>query len=142
MGRFLRAGRGAKRVSMRRIFVCGSLRKGEVNHCRFKGFGDRLLATGTIASVLLRNLGEYPALVPSASASDVVVGEVYEVPDDLADVIDAWEREAGYQVGPVRVATAGGEVEARAYFHADPDAIAERPVVEGGDWSLHRDHPR
>jgi gamma-glutamylcyclotransferase (GGCT)/AIG2-like uncharacterized protein YtfP len=127
---------------MRKIFVCGSLRKGELNHERFKGFGDNLVATGTISGVLLKSLGDYPALVPSANLTDLVVGEVYEIPDGLGEVIDCWEREAGYEVRAVQVASSNGEVEAQAYFYSDPDLIAQDPVVEGGDWALHKGHPR
>jgi gamma-glutamylcyclotransferase (GGCT)/AIG2-like uncharacterized protein YtfP len=127
---------------MRRIFVCGSLRKGELNHERFKDFGDNLIATGTISGVLLRSLGDYPALVPSLNVTDIVAGEVYEISDGLGEVIDRWEREAGYEVRPVQVTSPSGKVEAQAYFYGDPDSIAEHPVVEGGDWALHKGHPR
>jgi gamma-glutamylcyclotransferase (GGCT)/AIG2-like uncharacterized protein YtfP len=127
---------------MRRIFVCGSLRKGEFNHERFEGFGDHLVATGTISGVLLKSLGDYPALVPSPNVTDLVVGEVYEISDRLGAVIDYWEREAGYEVRPVQVTSSDGELEAQAYFYSDPDCIAQHPVVEGGDWTLHKGHPR
>jgi gamma-glutamylcyclotransferase (GGCT)/AIG2-like uncharacterized protein YtfP len=127
---------------MRRIFVCGSLRKGEFNHERFKGFGDNLVAIGTISGVHLKSLGDYPALVPSPNVTDTVVGEVYEISDGLGEVIDRWEREAGYEVRPVQVTSPSGKVEAQAYFYGDPDSIARHPVVEGGDWTLDTRHPR
>jgi gamma-glutamylcyclotransferase (GGCT)/AIG2-like uncharacterized protein YtfP len=127
---------------MRRVFVCGSLRKGESNHERFKGFGDNLVATGTISGVLLRSLGDYPALVPSPNVTDLVFGEVYEISDGLGEVIDRWEREAGYEVRTVRVTSSNGEVEAQAYFYSNPGSIARHPVVEGGDWALHKGHSR
>jgi gamma-glutamylcyclotransferase (GGCT)/AIG2-like uncharacterized protein YtfP len=126
---------------MRRIFVCGSLRKGECNHDRFKGFGDTLVATGTITSVLLKNLGEYPALVPSRNPADRVAGEVYDIPDHLGEIIDEWEAEAGYEVRTVVVTSAAGTLEAKAYFYANPDELADHPTVLGGDWARH-DHPR
>src|SRR5438094_211784 len=122
---------------MRRIFVCGSLRRGECNHDRFPGFGDNLVATGTISGVLLKDLGEYPALVSSPNAADLVFGEVYEVSDSLGETIDGWEREAGYEVRTVSVATLARHLEAQAYFYAVPGRIAQHPVVQGGDWSLH-----
>jgi DNA-binding CsgD family transcriptional regulator/gamma-glutamylcyclotransferase (GGCT)/AIG2-like uncharacterized protein YtfP len=127
---------------MRRLFVCGSLRKGELNHDRFAGFGDCLVVTGTISSVLLKNLGNFPALFPSSNSRDRVVGEVYEIPDELGVVIDAWESNDGYLPRAVRVRAADAELDAEAYFYRDPDRIADAPTVEGGDWSLHADHPR
>jgi len=127
---------------MRRIFVCGSLRNGEINHNRFEGFGNTLVTTGTISGVLLRNLGNYPALVASPNAGDLVVGEVYEISDGLGEIIDRWEREAGYELRAVRVASPAGVVDAHAYFYANPGDIADRRIVGGGDWARHRDHPR
>ena len=123
-------------VRMRRLFVCGSLRKGEINHERFEGFGDRLIATGTIAGVLLKHLGTYPALFPSADANDRVVGEVYDVSDELGTVIDAWESGDGYAPRAVEVTTTEGAIQAEAYFYSYPERIAGHPVVVGGDWSL------
>ena len=127
---------------MRRLFVCGSLRKGELNHDRFDGFGDRLVATGTISGVLLKDLGTYPALFPSANSNDRVVGEVYDISDQLGEVIDAWESGDGYLPRAVQVTTPEGEFAAEAYFYRDPDRIANAPLVSGGDWSLHTTHPR
>ena len=127
---------------MRRVFVCGSLRKGESNHHRFPGFGDRLVATGTIAGVVLKNLGDYPALFPTGRSGDRVVGEVYEISDELGQAIDQWEAGDGYAPQPVRVTSITGEVEAEAYFYGDPDSITHHPIVDGGDWARHPDHPR
>jgi gamma-glutamylcyclotransferase (GGCT)/AIG2-like uncharacterized protein YtfP len=130
---------------MRRIFVCGSLRRGESNHDRFAGFGDTLIATGTVAGVLLKDLGTYPAMIPSSNPLDRVVGEVYEITDSLGEVIDRFERDEGYEAHPVTVLDESREVptqmEAEAYFFAHPDRLAGHETVEGGDWAKH-DHVR
>jgi gamma-glutamylcyclotransferase (GGCT)/AIG2-like uncharacterized protein YtfP len=126
---------------MRRIFVCGSLRRGECNHERFKGFGDTPVGPGTISGVLLKDLGEYPALVPAPEAADRVAGEIYDIPDGLGETIDRWEAEAGYEVRTVLVTCAAGTIEAQAYFYGNPDELADHPTVAGGDWALH-EHPR
>jgi gamma-glutamylcyclotransferase (GGCT)/AIG2-like uncharacterized protein YtfP len=129
-------------VVPKRLFVCGSLRRGELNHARFEGFGDVLVATGTIGGAVLKDLGAYPAMIPSGSDRDRVAGEVYEIPDGLAETIDRFERDEGFESRPVTVAGASGtRLEAEAYFFAKPDRIAERPTVEDGDWSKH-DHSR
>ncbi len=129
---------------MRHIFVCGSLRKGECNHQRFNGFGDILVATGAVAGAILKNLGEYPAMIVSSNDLDCVVGEVYEISDDLGEAIDRWELDAGYEVRPVSVTTSGqmpARIEAEAYFFAFPARLAGHEAVEGGDWAKH-DHVR
>ena len=123
-------------VRMRRLFVCGSLRRGEINHGRFEGFGDHLIAIGTISGVILKHLGAYPALFLSADPRDRVVGEVYDVSDELGAVVDAWERGDGYAPSAVEVTTTEGTIQAEAYFYSHPERIAGHPVVEGGDWSL------
>ena len=130
---------------MRRIFVCGSLRKGEINHDRFEGFGDTLVGTGSVGGAILKDLGTYPAMIPSANARDCVVGEVYEISDDLGDVLDRFERDEGYAARPVIVldesAGVPRQIEAEAYFFAQPDRIVHEPTVERGDWARH-DHDR
>ena len=130
---------------MRRLFVCGSLRKGEYNHDRFEGFGKTLVATGTVAGAVLKDLGTYPAMIPSSSDLDRVVGEVYEIADSLAEAIDRFERDEGYEAHPVTVIVGSGEapsvIDAEAYFFARPDRLAGRKTVEGGDWGRH-DHVR
>src|SRR5262245_2875894 len=109
---------------MRRIFVYGSLRKGESNHHRFEGFGKTLVATGTVAGFLLKDLGDYPAAIPSSNDRDRIVGEVYEIPDDLAGVLDRFEQEADFEARPVTVVDESGDtpvrIEAEAYFFAHP----------------------
>lgn len=79
---------------------------------------------------LARQARDDPALVPSPNVTDLVVGEVYEISDGLGEVIDRWEREAGYDVRTVKVTSADGEFEAQAYFYASPDRIAQHPIVE------------
>ena len=128
----------------RRIFVCGSLRKGELNHDRFEGFGDILVATGTVARAVLKDLGTYPAMIPSANDNDRVVGEVFEISDALGEVLDRFEREEGYEARPVIVNVTGDHpslIQAEAYFFSAPDRITAKPTVEGGDWATH-DHVR
>jgi gamma-glutamylcyclotransferase (GGCT)/AIG2-like uncharacterized protein YtfP len=130
---------------MKRIFVYGSLRKGEVNHGRFMGFGDVHLATGTVSGAVLKDLGAYPAAVPSSNDGDRIVGEVYEISDELAALLDRFEREEAFEARPVIVVDDSGNVPTRldaiAYFPIQPDRFASHPTVAGGDWAKH-DHRR
>lgn len=129
-------------------FIYGSLRRGEFNHKRFKGFPESFKCTGFIRGAQLKSLGPYPAIVPSNNPEDIVKGELYELPEFLHNLILRMEQGAGYVYNPVSVEVeANAEelpgvtipVEARAYFFERPEIIAQVPPVKGGDWTLRED---
>jgi gamma-glutamylcyclotransferase (GGCT)/AIG2-like uncharacterized protein YtfP len=59
-----------------RVFVYGTLRRGQALHGLMKEAGFQYRGTGTIRARLY-DLGEYPGAVPSGSNDDVVRGEIY-----------------------------------------------------------------
>lgn len=75
-----------------RVFVYGSLRRGESLHGHIKKAGLRYLGRGTIRARLY-DLGEYPGAVASHASTDVVQGELYLAaqPDHQLPVIDEIE---------------------------------------------------
>ena len=120
---------------MRRIFVVGSLRRGEYNHRRFEGFADGFAGTATAAGFVLKDLGEFPAMVPSTDPRDLVVGELYDVSDDLAHALDRFEANDGYFPRPLTVVDQlGVAITAEAYCIEKPDSVAHHATVPGGDW--------
>ena len=128
-----------------RIFVYGSLRRDEYNHSRVNAWTEGKLthvADGVIEDAELVNLGSYPAIVEGTGQ---VVGEVYDVPEELFKMIDGMERGAGYIKRDVLVWWKeidrnyngdGNPLEASAYFYANPNDIADLPRIPSGDWSL------
>lgn len=121
---------------MKKILVYGSLRKGEYNYKRFKGyFGEGLnyLATTTITGYKLYDLGSYPGIRPEAGKELVV--DVMEVSDEAYDAITGMERGAGYSVAKETVEDHG---ECTIYVYNYP--VSENHLVESGDWSKYLSH--
>lgn len=127
-----------------RLFVYGSLRRGEYNHARVNTWvaGEKLthIANGWIQGAALYNLGAYPA-IKAASGSSRVIGEVYDVPRRLFSHINSMEVGAGYESRPVQVVGHNniadmGEtpIEALAYFYTGQ--VNPKTRIHSGDWSL------
>jgi gamma-glutamylcyclotransferase (GGCT)/AIG2-like uncharacterized protein YtfP len=127
--------------ALHRIFVYGSLRRGECNHDVWFGRGVTPVADGYIRGAELVNLGDYCGIVPVADRTRVVVGEVYDLTPEVFRGIEALEAEAGYVRRPVEVYRRSDQdgmpaVAADAYFYPVPDRIAGRPRIASGDWLL------
>jgi len=127
-----------------RTFVYGSLRRGEFNHDRFRGFPESFKCAGFIRKALLKPLGPYPCIVPSEDEQDVVQGEIYDLPESLHNVILNMEVNAGYVFNPVSVEVlanadeAPGKtvpIEASAYFYANPERVRGIAPIKSGDWT-------
>lgn len=111
-----------------RLFVYGSLLRGEENHGAL--LGARFVAEArTVPRYSLVSLGPYPALVPGGSTA--VVGEVYEVTEELLCALDEFEGVPEHYLR-VDVEIEGGEP-AFAYVLA-PQQEGDFPIVASGDW--------
>ena len=127
-----------------RTFVYGSLRRGEFNHNRFRGFPEAFQCEGFIRGAYLKSLGSYPAIVPTEDQTAIVRGEIYDLPEDLHEIILRMELGAGYEFRPVLVNVEANKdeapgatvpIEASAYFFRLPERISNIQPVEGGDWT-------
>lgn len=94
-----------------RLFVYGSLRRGEQHHGELVG-AAYLGARITAASYRLVEIAGYPALMPGTAS---VTGELYAIPPSLVPALDAFEGHR-YRRGPVRMADG---TDAEAYFLAE-----------------------
>ena len=127
-------------IERHRIFVYGSLRRGESNHEEWFGRGAALVADGCIRGAELVNLGAYCCIVQVDDSTRAVVGEVYDPTPDLFRGIESLESGAGYVRRPVEV-NLGSEghgtlpIRADAYFYSGPENISERPRIASGDWT-------
>lgn len=126
-----------------RTFIYGSLRRGQFNNTRFKGFSDGFKCEGFIRGAQLKSLGPYPCIVPSDNPEDVVYGEIFDVPEKLHEVILRMEEGAGYEYRSVNVEVEANKdeqpgktvpIEAKAYFFTRPERIVHIEPIKGGDW--------
>ncbi len=79
-----------------RVFVYGTLMKGQANHRVLVELDAiRLGAARTVASRTLVDLGPYPALLPASPERDAercsVAGELFEVAEAGLEVLDVFE---------------------------------------------------
>jgi gamma-glutamylaminecyclotransferase len=112
-----------------KLFVYGSLLKGQSNHGRLMG-SRWIAACRTEPSYTLVDLGDYPALLEGGTMC--VAGEVYEVDNATLASIDAFEGHPGlYKRSPVRLE--GGETVV-GYLLRCAELARGRAVVESGDW--------
>jgi gamma-glutamylcyclotransferase (GGCT)/AIG2-like uncharacterized protein YtfP len=110
------------------IFVYGTLRRGQSNHAEL-GNARFLREVATAPRYELVDLGEYPALLESGSTA--VLGELYEVDEDLLARLDVFEGvPALYQ----RRAIALQDGQAEGYVMRRRNA-ARAPRLAHGDWA-------
>jgi len=117
---------------MNRIFVYGTLLKGEGNH----GLLEDALFLGEVTTLpiyTLVHLGGFPGLLTSGRQG--VRGEVYEVDAQQLWKLDRLEGHPGfYRRMPVELASMEPLGVVEAYFL--PPSYARMPVIESGDWRL------
>jgi gamma-glutamylcyclotransferase (GGCT)/AIG2-like uncharacterized protein YtfP len=124
------------------LFVCGTLRpalaSGEMLRLMS---GLRRVGEGTVRGHLY-DLGEYPGAVIDGNATSVVVGEVFELPDDetFLQTLDEYEgfdpADAGRNafVRTKVPVTLSDETRLECWMYAYNRATAGAPLVAGGDY--------
>ena len=131
-------------MSVRHVFVYGTLRQGEARDINRLLPAPRRLGTARVAGVLY-HLGEYPGLLLGAAGSTgSVQGEVYEISAELERLLDEIEEVLPLQSGEyckreqlVRVDETGDDVLCIVYEIA-ADRLSGMRIMADGDWVLHR----
>ncbi|HXG36580.1 MAG TPA: gamma-glutamylcyclotransferase family protein [Dehalococcoidia bacterium] len=131
-----------------RLFVYGTLMNGMEANVILASKGARYVGSGVIQGRLY-DLGEYPAAVKSDDPNEVVVGELYELPD-LAALrgLDAYEEfEPDQPDGSVFIREEvtvrmpeerGREVRAWAYFYNPALQVRGARRISSGDYRAAR----
>lgn len=116
----------------RRLFVYGSLLRGEENHFALHA-ARFVVAARTAPRYTLADRGQYPALLDEGTTA--VLGELYEVPEEALPHLDDFEGHPDmYARGPVELES-GLVVEA---YLMPRERVADFTVVSSGDWRAHR----
>jgi gamma-glutamylcyclotransferase (GGCT)/AIG2-like uncharacterized protein YtfP len=117
------------------IFVYGTLRHLDAAHDLLAGC-EHVGRAKTIPKFSLRNMGPYPAMVPTGEQR--VVGELYWVPSDRIAVLDAYEDHPTlYQRTQIKLDHPDHPV-AEAYLMTSSVALGY-PLVPSGDWHRMQD---
>ncbi len=115
---------------MTRLFVYGTLRRGDNNDERWElDRRARFLGQTTLRGARLFDLGSYPCLVLTTNPEHRVVGELFEIEQQVFEGIQAMEEEAQYVT--VTVETEVGPATAFVFESVPPGAR----LIESGDWT-------
>ena len=113
------------------VFVYGTLRRGGARSMSVRFPSAKFIADAEVSGSLY-DLGAYPGLLLSESNSQVI-GEVYEVDDEVLNELDDFEASTHYRRKPVEISLgthrmAGWTYEPRPEFHP------LRTLIKSGDW--------
>lgn len=130
---------------MLNMFLYGTLRKGEANDIHNLAADHRLTAPRFIGPATvtgrLYDFERYPGLV-SASDGGRVIGEVYEVEDELRAVLDEVERaypenETLFSSEAIDLNVHGQTVTCM-FYPVSAASVLGLPEIRSGDWVEHR----
>lgn len=115
---------------MERVFVYGTLRRGDCRDLGVRYAGARFVTTGWILGELF-NLGDYPGVRLGGAAR--VVGEIFEVSEMTLLQLDEME---GSEYARVPVVVTGENFSATSCwtYEVVERACAGCPPIPSGDW--------
>lgn len=114
------------------VFVYGSLRRGSARSMSIRFPNAKFIAKAEVSGSLY-DLGEYPAALTNESNS-LVIGEAYEVDDELLNKLDDFEASSNYRRKQVEIF---GSLQSTGWIYVpadDPESYAHRTLIESGDW--------
>lgn len=130
--------------STERLWVYGSLRKGEYNNYMLDN--SKYLGKGIIRGYKLFSLGNYPFIFKTYDEKDIVVVEGYDVDMYSANTIKYMEICAGYKIENVEIEVIAIALGTRSSIEGDLGRVINGSVfvleemcdnkgeIEGGDW--------
>lgn len=118
-------------MSKHLVFVYGSLRGGNARSMSLRFPESKFIAPAKVSGSLY-DLGPYPGLVLKESKS-LVVGEVYEVDDELLEQLDEFEASSNYLRKQVEIPL-GGQRRMCWTYEPDPEFYSLNVLIASGDW--------
>lgn len=113
------------------IFIYGSLRRGCVGAMSLRFPNSKFVAEAKVSGNLY-DLGEYPGLLINESGS-FVVGEVYEVDDELLAQLDDFEVSSNYVRKQVEVSSGNHRMSCWVY-EPEPACYSLTKLITSGNW--------
>ncbi len=118
-------------MSKHLVFVYGSLRGGSARSMSIRFPESKFIADAKVNGSLY-DLGPYPGLQLNNSNS-MVVGEVYEVADELLEQLDEFEASSNYLRKQVEIQV-GAQKSLGWTYEPDPDVYSLNALIASGDW--------
>jgi gamma-glutamylcyclotransferase (GGCT)/AIG2-like uncharacterized protein YtfP len=120
-----------KPMSKHLVFVYGTLRQGGIRAISAL-FPQSTFISNAKVRGRLYDFGEYPGLRLDESSS-FVIGEVYEVSDEILDKLDDLELESHYLRKQLTLPV-GDQTKLCWVYVYDPESYSEITPIESGDW--------
>ncbi|MGI8836117.1 MAG: gamma-glutamylcyclotransferase family protein [Pyrinomonadaceae bacterium] len=115
------------------VFVYGSLRRGSARSMSIRFPNATFIAEAAVRGSLY-DLGEYPGALTNESDS-LVIGEAYEVNDELLNKLDDFEASSNYRRQQVEVSLGTQRRTGWIYVPKDnPESYSHCTLIESGDW--------
>jgi len=115
------------------VFIYGSLRRGSACSMSERFPGAKFIAAAEVSGSLY-DLGEYPGALTDESNS-LIIGEAYEVDDELMNKLDDFEASSNYRRQQVEISRGSQQSTGWIYVPADdPESYSQRTLIESGDW--------
>ena len=113
------------------VFVYGTLRRGSARAMFVRFPGSKFIAEAKVSGSLY-DLGAYPGLLLNESNS-LVIGEVYEVDDEILNELDDFEAASNYRRKQVEISL--GTLSRTCWiYEPDPEFYSLRTLISSGDW--------
>lgn len=115
------------------VFVYGTLRRGSARAMSIR-FPDSKFIADAKVSGRLYDLGAYPGLLLNESDS-LVIGEVYEVDDELLNKLDDFEASSSYWRKQVEISLGTRRKVCWIYVpEYNPEFYSRHTLITSGDW--------
>lgn len=113
------------------VFVYGTLRRGGARAMSIRFPNSKFLADARVSGSLY-DLGAFPGLLLNESNS-LVIGEVYEVDDEILNKLDDFEASSNYLRKQVEISL-GAHRRMCWIYEPNPEFYSPRKFITSGDW--------
>ena len=126
-------------MSQHFVFIYGTLRRGSPGSMSIRFPKSKFIAEAKVNGRLY-DLGPYPGLRLDESNS-TVVGEVYEVDEELLNELDEFEASSNYVRSPVEISL-GGQRKKCWTYEPNPECYRLEKIITSGDWMEYAEMKR